>query len=75
MSSTHSAANGFGVEMIRVSCEMATASVGASQVRYACSGRAARASLRIRDQTSAAVSSMEFLEKNGGSQGPAVPPT
>src|SRR5690606_19933750 len=46
LSSTQSAAKGFGVAMIRVSSEKATASVGASQVRYACSGSVAFASSR-----------------------------
>src|SRR5690606_2337781 len=62
LSSTQSAAKGLGVAMMRVSCEKATASVGASQVRYACSGSVAFASSRISDQTSAAVNSMQPLE-------------
>ena len=44
--------------------QMAMASVGASQVRKACSGSAARASCKIPDQTSAAVSSMLPLKTN-----------
>src|SRR4051794_20408886 len=58
LSSTQFTAKGLGVETTSRSCEIATACVGASHVRNACSGNAAWAAFRMRDQTSPAVSSM-----------------
>src|SRR5690606_11179806 len=63
LSSTHWTAKGFGVLTISVSLEIEIARVGASQVRKACSGSADRASSRICDQTSEAVSSMNSREE------------
>src|SRR5690606_1533274 len=51
---------------MRLSGETDTARVGASHVRKACWGRAARASSRICDQTSAALSSSEITKNRRG---------
>ena len=65
LSSTQSTANGLGVETTSRSLETATACVGASQVRNACSGSAVLALSRMRDQISAAVSSINSRQQDG----------